>query len=119
MIRCVENSNDVRLVHAIFVAMQWNYLKCICNENFDCFIFALPKNSIFSDHFDTNLVEKFELKVCEFLVQSWAVKILADEIPARPKGHYDVCSVTQCAFLIYKYYKQHSFNCAKLGFSNN
>ena len=25
--RCVENSSDVRLVHAIFVAMQWNYLK--------------------------------------------------------------------------------------------
>ena len=75
-------------------------LKCICNENFDFFIFALPKNSIFSDHFDTNLVEKFELEVCEFLVQSWAIKILGDEIPARPKGHYDVCSVTQCAFLI-------------------
>ena len=94
-------------------------LKCICNENFDFFIFALPKNSIFSDHFDTNLVEKFELEVCEFLLQSWATKILADEIPARPKGHYDVCSVTQCAFPIYKHYKQRSFNCAKLGFSNN
>ena len=94
-------------------------LKCICNENFDFLIFALPKNFIFSDHFDTNLVEKFGLEVCEFLVQSWAMKILADEIPARPKGHYDVCSVTQCAFLIYKYYKQRSFNCARLGFSNH
>ncbi len=27
------------------------------------------------------------------------MKILADEIPAWPKGHDDVCSVTQCAFL--------------------
>ena len=75
-------------------------LKCICNENFEFFIFASPKNFIFSDHFDTNLVEKFELEVREFLVQSWAIKILANEIPARPKGHYDVCSVTQCTFLI-------------------
>ncbi len=46
------------------------------------------------------------------------MKILADEIPARPKGHDDVCSVTQCAFPICKYYKQCSFNCAELGFSD-
>ena len=44
------------------------FLKCICNENFDFAIFALSKNFIFSDHFGTNLVENFELEVCEFLV---------------------------------------------------
>ena len=43
-------------------------LKCICNENFDFFIFALSDNFIFSDHFNTNLVENFELEVCEFCV---------------------------------------------------
>ena len=43
-------------------------LKCICNENFDFGIFASSENFIFSDHFDTNLVEKFEIEVCEFLV---------------------------------------------------
>ena len=90
-------------------------LKCICNESFDFFIFALPKNFIFSDHFNTNLVEKFDIEVCEFLIQNWAVEILADETPARPKGHHGICSVTQCTFLIYKYYKQRSFKCAKLG----
>ena len=37
------------------------------------------------------------------------MKILADEIPARPKGYDDVCSVTQCAFPICKYCKQCSF----------
>ena len=41
-------------------------LKCICNENL---ILALPKNFIFSDNFHTNLVEKFELEVCEFLLE--------------------------------------------------
>jgi hypothetical protein len=47
-----------------------NYLnlKCICNENFDFLIFALSENFIFSDHFNINLVENFELEVCEFLV---------------------------------------------------
>ena len=43
-------------------------LKCICNENFDFVIFALSDNFIFSDHFNTNLVENFELEVCEFCV---------------------------------------------------
>jgi hypothetical protein len=43
-------------------------LKCICNENFDFVIFALSENLIFSDHFNTNLVENFELEVCEFCV---------------------------------------------------
>ena len=43
------------------------------------FILALSKNFIFSDHFNTIFVEKLELKVCEFLVQNWAMKILADE----------------------------------------
>ena len=38
-------------------------LKCICNENFDFVIFAFSENFIFSDHFNTNLVENFELKV--------------------------------------------------------
>ncbi len=42
-------------------------LKCICNEIFDIGIFALSKNFIFSDHFDTNLVEKFRLEVGKFL----------------------------------------------------
>ncbi len=42
-------------------------LKCICNEIFDVGIFALSKNIIFSDHFDTNLVEKFRLEVGKFL----------------------------------------------------
>ncbi len=42
-------------------------LKCICNEIFDVGIFALSKNFIFSDHFDTNLVEKFRLEVGKFL----------------------------------------------------
>ena len=37
----------------------------------------------------------------------------------RPKGRDDVCSVTQCALLICKYYKQYSLNCVKLGFFNN
>jgi hypothetical protein len=60
-------------------------LKCICNENFDFVIFALSDNFIFSDHFNTNLVENFELEVCEFCVQSWAMKILADEIPRAAK----------------------------------
>ena len=45
-----------------------NVLKCICNENFDFGIFTSSENFIFSDHFDTNLVAKFELEVCEFLV---------------------------------------------------
>ena len=31
-------------------------------------IFVLSENFIFSDHFDTNLVENFELEDCEFLV---------------------------------------------------
>ena len=44
------------------------YLKCICNENFDFGIFTSSENFVFSDHFDTNLVAKFELEVCEFLV---------------------------------------------------
>ena len=43
-------------------------LKCICNENFGFGIFVLSENFIFSDHFDTNLVENFELEDCEFLV---------------------------------------------------
>ena len=43
-------------------------LKCICNENFDFVIFALSDNFIFSDHCNTNLVENFELEVCEFCV---------------------------------------------------
>ena len=43
-------------------------LKCICNENFDFGIFRSSENFIFSDHFGTNLVSKFELEVCEFLV---------------------------------------------------
>ena len=43
-------------------------LKCICNENFDLGIFTSSENFIFSDHFDTNVVAKFELEVCEFLV---------------------------------------------------
>ena len=115
---CISKSN-CSYGRTLIRVINTHLLKCICNENFDFLIFALPKNFIFSDHFDTNLVEKFGLEVCEFLVQSWAMKILADEIPARPKGHYDVCSVTQCAFLIYKYYKQRSFNCARLGFSNH
>ena len=42
-------------------------LKCICNDIFDVGIFALSKNFIFSDHFDTNLVEKFRLEVGKFL----------------------------------------------------
>ncbi len=42
-------------------------LKCICNEIFGVGIFALSKNIIFSDHFDTNLVEKFRLEVGKFL----------------------------------------------------
>ncbi len=42
-------------------------LKCICNEIFDIRIFALSKNFIFSDHFDTNLVKKFQLEVGKFL----------------------------------------------------
>jgi hypothetical protein len=33
------------------------------NENFDFVIFALSENFIFSDHFNTNLVENFELSV--------------------------------------------------------
>ena len=103
----------------VFKATPAKYLKCICYENFDFLIFALLKNFIFSNHFNTNLVEKFELEVCEFLVQSWALKILANEILAQPKGYYDVCSVTQCAFLMYKYYEQRSFKCAKFGFSCN
>ena len=60
---------------------------------------------IFSDNFHTNLIEKFELEVCEFFVQSWAMKILADEIPARPKGHHDVCSVTQQVRFCYNHTK--------------
>jgi hypothetical protein len=40
----------------------------ICNENFDFLIFALFENFIFSYHFNTNLVENFELEVCKFLV---------------------------------------------------
>ena len=43
-------------------------LRCKCNENFDFGIFTSSENFIFSDHFDTNLVAKFELEVCEFLV---------------------------------------------------
>ena len=38
---------------------------------------------------------------------------------ARPRGHDDVCSVTQCALPICKYYKQCSFNCVELGFFYN
>ena len=38
---------------------------------------------------------------------------------ARPKGRDDVCSVTQCALLTCKYYKQYSLNCIELGFFNS
>ena len=31
------------------------------------------------------------------------MKILADEIPARPKGHHEVCSVTQQMCFCYNY----------------
>ena len=44
------------------------------------------------------------------------MKILADEVPAQPRGHHDVCSVTHRALSICKYYKQCSFNCFELGF---
>jgi hypothetical protein len=49
----------------------------------------------------------------------WAMKILADELLARPRGHDDVCRVTQCAHPICKYYKQCNFNCVELGFFDN
>ena len=39
-------------------------LKCICNENFDIGFFAFSENLVFSDHKNTNLVEKFEREVC-------------------------------------------------------
>ena len=39
-------------------------LKCIRNENFDIGFFAFSENLVFSDHKNTNLAEKFELKVC-------------------------------------------------------
>jgi hypothetical protein len=54
------------------------------------------------------------MKICT----SW-MKFLADELLARPRGHDDVCSVTQCALPICKYYKQCSINCVELGFFDN
>jgi hypothetical protein len=39
-------------------------LKCIWNENFDIGFFAFSENVVFSDHKNTNLVEKFEPEVC-------------------------------------------------------
>jgi hypothetical protein len=47
------------------------------------------------------------------------MKSLADEFLVRPRGHDDVCSVTQCTLPICKYYKQCSFNCVELGFFDN
>jgi hypothetical protein len=47
------------------------------------------------------------------------MKILADEIPGAAKSRDDVCSVTQCALPICKYYTQCSFNCVELGFFDN
>ncbi len=49
------------------------------------------------------------------------MKILADEIPARPKGHDDVCSVTQCAFPTCKYYRvyQKKVNNYKMAYKSN
>ena len=64
--------NARRMEFLVFVVRQglcrFSLLKCICNENFDFEIFTSSENFIFSDHFDTNLVAKFELEVCEFLV---------------------------------------------------
>ena len=42
----------------------FSFLKCICNENFDVGFFAFSENLVFSDHKNTNLVEKFEPEVC-------------------------------------------------------
>ena len=56
-------------------------------------------------------------KFANFMFKVGLWDMLPDEIPARPKGRYDVCSVTQCAFPICKYYKQCCLNCVKLEFS--
>ena len=60
--------NVLLRVDFVIAIPMWTSLKCICNENFGFGIFVLSENFIFSDHFDTNLVENFELEDCEFLV---------------------------------------------------
>ena len=47
-----------------FILVCNRFLKCICNENFDIGFFAFSENLVFSDHKNTNLVEKFETEVC-------------------------------------------------------
>ena len=69
----VEDQSDAESssikIEDVIIARKYDLaLKCICNENFDFGIFTSSENFIFSDHFDTNLVAKFELEVCEFLV---------------------------------------------------
>ena len=71
---CIVATIELKCIHTqptlcyYLIVLKFNCLKCICNENFDFGIFTSSKNFIFSDHFDTNLVAKFELELCEFLV---------------------------------------------------
>ena len=75
-------------------------LKCICNEFFVIEIFVLIKSLVFSDHFGTTYVRKYEVEAGEKLRKLRKNSVFLPENCRRTGTEItqgrDVCEVTSC-----------------------